>query len=100
VRTVLNEAGLPIKFAYFMNDGLASILTAVNGDKSVEVGLCSKEGFVGLPLAAGFRSSPSRVLVQAAGSGFALSAKDFAVALRECPRLGIALHRGRLQSAP
>jgi hypothetical protein len=30
----------------------------------VEVGLCGKEGFVGLPLAVGFRSSPTRVLVQ------------------------------------
>jgi CRP-like cAMP-binding protein len=98
VRTVLNEAGLPIKFGYFVNDGLASILTTVNGGKSVEVGLCGKEGFVGLALAAGFSSSPTRVLMQVAGSGFRVSAKDFVVALRECPSLGAALQRFALET--
>ncbi len=60
VRTVLNEAGLPIKDVFFMNDGLASILTTLAEGKSVEVGLCGKEGFVGLPLVVGFTSSPTR----------------------------------------
>jgi hypothetical protein len=81
VRTVLNETGLPIKSAYFINGGLASILTTVNGGKSVEVGLCGQEGFVGLPLAAGFSSSPTRILMQVAGSAFRVSAKDFVEAL-------------------
>ncbi len=99
VRTVLNGTGLPIKFAYFINGGLASVLTTVNGGKSVEVGLCGKEGFVGLPLAAGFTSSPTRILMQVAGSGFQVSAKDFAVALRECPSLRIALQRSTLELA-
>jgi CRP-like cAMP-binding protein len=99
VRTVLNETGLRIKFAYFVNDGLASILTTVNGGKSVEVGLCGEEGFVGLPLAAGFTTSPTRILMQVAGSGFRVSAKDFAEALRECPSLRAALQRFTLELA-
>jgi CRP-like cAMP-binding protein len=99
VRTLLNEAGLPIKFAYFLNDGLASILTTVNGGKSVEVGLCGKEGFVGLPLAVGFSSSPTRVLVQVEGSGFRIKAKDLATALQECPSLVAALQRFSLELA-
>lgn len=44
--TLLNEAGEPIKFAFFMNDGLASVLSIMNDGKSVEVGLCGAEGFV------------------------------------------------------
>jgi CRP-like cAMP-binding protein len=99
VRTLLHEPGVPIKYAFFINDGLASILTVVGNGKSVEVGLCGKEGFVGLPLAAGFSSSPTRVLVQVAGSGFRIKAKDLAAALRECPRLEVAVQRFALELA-
>lgn len=91
--TVLIEVGEPVKFAYFLNDGLASTLSIMEDGKSVEVGVCGKEGFVGTPLIAGFSTSPVRVLMQVAGSGFRLSAKDFAVALRECPKLAAALQR-------
>lgn len=99
VRTVLNEAGLPIKDVFFMNDGLASILTTLAEGKSVEVGLCGKEGFVGLPLVVGFTSSPTRALVQVAGSGFKMKAKDFTVALRDCPSLAAVLQRFALEMA-
>jgi CRP-like cAMP-binding protein len=93
VRTVLNEVGEPIKFAFFMNDGLASILSMTSDGKSVEVGLCGREGFVGLPLAAGFKTSPTRVIVQVAGSAFRISAKLLLATLEDCPKLVIGLQR-------
>ncbi len=99
VSTVLNEAGQPIKFVYFMNGGLASILTTAGNGKTVEVGLCGKEGFVGLPLAAGFSSSPTKIFVQVGGNGFRVNAKDFAAVLRKCPQLGGALQRFALELA-
>jgi CRP-like cAMP-binding protein len=97
VSTVLNEVGLPIKHVFFMDEGLASILTTVAGGKSVEVGLCGTEGFIGLPLTVGFSSSPTRIIIQVAGSGFRMSAKDFSAALRKCPSLAAALQRFALQ---
>jgi CRP-like cAMP-binding protein len=93
IHTVLNQIGEPIEFAYFMNDGLGSVLSIMPDGKSVEVGLCGKEGFVGLPLIAGFSTSPTRVIVQVAGSAFKVSAKDLIAALRECPALATALLR-------
>jgi CRP-like cAMP-binding protein len=93
VRTVLNEVDEAIKFAFFMNDGLASILSVTSDGKSVEVGLCGREGFVGLPLTAGLNTSPTRVIVQVAGSGFRISAKHLLAALLECPKLATALQR-------
>jgi CRP-like cAMP-binding protein len=90
---VLNEAGGPVKFAYFLNEGLASILSMTSDGKSVEVGLSGKEGFVGIPLTAGFNSSPTRVIMQVAGSGFRLAAKDLIAALGECPKLATGLQR-------
>jgi CRP-like cAMP-binding protein len=93
MRTLLNEMGQPIKHAFFLNGGLASILNVMNDGKSVEVGLTGREGFVGLPLVVGFATSPTRVLMQVAGSGFRISAEDLKAALRSCPTLEKMLNR-------
>jgi CRP-like cAMP-binding protein len=90
---VLNEAGAPIQYAYFMNSGLASVLNVMQDGKSVEVGLAGKEGFVGVPLLVGFQSSPSRVIIQIEGSAFRLSAKALLKLLPLCPTLEKRLHR-------
>jgi CRP-like cAMP-binding protein len=61
---MLHEVGDTIKSAYFCNTGMISILTVFPDGKSIEAGLVGKEGFVGLPLVAGFKSASSRALVQ------------------------------------
>src|SRR5258708_21772275 len=61
---VLHEAGEPILFAYFINSGLASVLSVLADGTSVEVGLTGKEGFLGLPLIVGLTSSPTRAVTQ------------------------------------
>lgn len=90
---VLNEGGAPIKFCYFINSGLASILSVMASGKSVEVGLVGREGFIGIPLTAGFTTSPTRAVMQVSGSGFRITAADVKNALRKCPNLAVALHR-------
>jgi CRP-like cAMP-binding protein len=91
--TVLSEVNEPIKFVFFMNSGLASLLTVMGDGKTVEVGLCGIEGFIGLPITAGFSSSPMRVIAQVAGSAFRMSAKDLIVVLGECPKLATGIQR-------
>jgi CRP-like cAMP-binding protein len=93
VRTVLNEIDQPIEFAFFINDGLASVLSIMKNGKSVEVGLCGTEGFIGLPLLAGFNSSPTRVIMQVAGSAFRISAANLIAVLQKSPKLAMALQR-------
>jgi CRP-like cAMP-binding protein len=66
---VLHEPGEPIRFGYFLNSGLASVLTVLTEGKSVEVGLTGKEGFVGLPLLVGFSTSPTRTVIQSTPQG-------------------------------
>lgn len=95
VRThdVLNEAGAPIRYVYFMNSGLASVLNVMSDGKSVEVGLTGKEGFVGLPLVVGFTTSGTRVIVQIEGSAFRANANVFMEILRKCRILETRLNR-------
>jgi hypothetical protein len=52
--SVLHEADATITFAYFPNEGLASVLNVMSDGKSVEVGLLGTDGFVGTPLVAGY----------------------------------------------
>jgi CRP-like cAMP-binding protein len=91
--SLLNEMGAPIKFSYFVNSGLASILSIMTTGKSVEVGLVGREGFIGLPLIAGFSTSPTRNIMQIGGTAYRISAVDLKESLRNCPNLGIALNR-------
>ncbi|MGA6983894.1 MAG: Crp/Fnr family transcriptional regulator [Candidatus Sulfotelmatobacter sp.] len=90
---ILNEAEGEIEDTYFMNSGLASVLNVMKDGKSVEVGLTGKEGFVGLPVIVGFKSSPSRVIVQVSGSAFRLNTPALLKALRKCSELQRRLHR-------
>ena len=90
---VLNEDGMSIQYAYFMNSGLASVLNVMQDGKSVEVGLTGKEGFVGLPLIVGFKTSPARVIVQIAGSAYRISANALIDILPKCRTLEKRLHR-------
>jgi CRP-like cAMP-binding protein len=89
----LNETFEPIETAYFVNGGLASVLNIMEDGKSVEVGWMGKEGFAGIPLLVGFKTSPSRVVMQIGGSAFKIRAKDFAALLPGCPQLERSLFR-------
>src|ERR1700688_3597188 len=71
---LLNEMGEAIEFCYFMNSGMTSILTILVDGKGVEVGLTGKEGFIGLPLIVGLKTSATRAVVQITGSAFKVSA--------------------------
>jgi CRP-like cAMP-binding protein len=93
VHGILNEIGKPIAHAYFVNHGLISIVTAMSDGKSVEVGVTGKEGFVGLPLVVGFATSPTRAIVQIAGAGLKISARDLKSVISTCPALEKSLQR-------
>jgi CRP-like cAMP-binding protein len=84
---VLQESGQPIKYVYFMDSGLASVLNSMRDGKTVEVGLTGKEGCTGLPIAAGLRTSASLIVVQVGGSAFRMTAAALSKAICECPML-------------
>ena len=93
INTILHDVSEPIKFAYFINEGLASIVNVMADGKSVEVGLTGKEGFTGTPLLAGLRSSFTRAITQIAGSAFRIKSAELVALLPDCPKLDMALNR-------
>lgn len=90
---LMHEAGEVIRSAYFLNNGMASVLTVLPDGKSVEVGLIGKEGFVGLPVAFGFKTNPLRVVVQSDATGYRVDAQTLRKILPQCPELEKQIQR-------
>jgi CRP-like cAMP-binding protein len=87
VHHMLHETGDTLKSAWFCNSGMISILSVFPDGKSVEVGLVGKEGFVGLPLVAGFRTASTRAIAQIEASAFRIDSEKLAGLLPQCTRL-------------
>jgi CRP-like cAMP-binding protein len=90
---VIYEPGETIKSGYFVNTGLISVLAVQPDGKSVEVGLIGNEGFAGVPLLVGYRSSPTRLITQGDGTAYRCQAETLQQLARQLPRLERQLHR-------
>ena len=90
---VMHEATEVIRSAYFMNNGMASVLTVQPDGRSVEVGLIGKEGFVGLPIIFGFKTSPLRIITQGDGTAYRADVPTLKKLLPTCPQLEKQLQR-------
>jgi CRP-like cAMP-binding protein len=90
---VLHEAGDKIRFGYFVEMGLLSIVSIQPNGKSVEVGLIGTGGFAGMPVVDGFSTSPHRCIVQTDGTAYRIEAAALRDVLRSCPELHAELHR-------
>ena len=90
---VLAEFGDKIKYVYFVNSGIVSLLAPVDKHASVEVGLIGREGMVGISLLLGVGVSPVRVLVQGTGSAMRMDAASFRAEIKRTPALTQGLNR-------
>ena len=90
---VLYEPGKQIKYVYFPNDSLVSLLTLVDRHQALEVGLVGREGMVGIPLSLGSSISPVRALVQGTGTAMRMNAAPFLKELGQSLALHLELHR-------
>jgi len=75
------EPGDVIRQVYFPNSGIISLLSAVGERSLLEVGIVGNEGFVGLPVFLGVKTSNNRAIVQGAGAALTMKTADF---LAEC----------------
>lgn len=61
-------------FGYFLEEGIASVVVALENGSSVEVGIVGFEGVVGVPILLGAPPAADRTFMQIAGSGFRIPA--------------------------
>jgi CRP-like cAMP-binding protein len=76
VKTVLYDAEVTPKYAYFITSGIASVVTTLLEGGSAEIGLIGHEGLVGAFHLLGPAKVPSRCFMQLPGTGLRLTLKD------------------------
>jgi|SRR5580704_4902873 CRP-like cAMP-binding protein len=74
---VLHEPGEKLDFAYFLNDGMTSIVALSRDGRSVEVGITGKEGMVGMALTVGLQRGTFRAIMQMSGRGMRMRSDVF-----------------------
>jgi CRP-like cAMP-binding protein len=72
---VLYEAGETLRHLYFPIDSIVSLLYIMKDGASAEIAVVGNEGAVGVSLFMGGETTPSRAIVQSAGSAFRLSGR-------------------------
>ena len=85
----LYEPGVAIKYVYFPNDSIISLISKMSETPWLEVGMVGNEGMAGLAVFMGAISSPTRALVQGSGTAMRMSS---AAVRTEANQLG-SLHR-------
>ena len=67
-RHVIIVADQPIRHVYFLEDGIASIVSATPGEESTEIGIFGREGFSGSAILLGTDRSPHQAYMQVDGT--------------------------------
>jgi CRP-like cAMP-binding protein len=79
----LYEANQPIHFVYFLDTGVASLVSTMKNGQAAEVGTIGNEGVVGLPIVFGDATTLTSVYMQVRGFGLKIKATSFREAIRE-----------------
>jgi CRP-like cAMP-binding protein len=86
---VLYESGGKLTHVYFPTTAIVSLLYVMEDGGSAEIAVVGYEGLVGISLFMGGETTPSRAVVQSAGSGFRLKAS---LVMEEFNQAGPVLH--------
>jgi len=73
---VIYESGDDLKHVYFPTDSIVSLLYVMENGASAEISVVGNDGIVGIAVFMGGISTPSRAVVQSAGSAYRLSAEQ------------------------
>jgi CRP-like cAMP-binding protein len=93
VGDVLSEPGDPIRYIYFPNDCLISMMAVAEVRMTLEVGLVGREGMLGATVALGHDTTQVRAVVQRPGSASRIDADLFRAAFTRSPALQRVLYR-------
>ncbi|WP_246642201.1 Crp/Fnr family transcriptional regulator [Rhizobium laguerreae] len=95
VNDVLVEQDRPIEHVYFVEDGIASVVTISPAGRPLEVSNVGREGMTGVSILFDLDRTPLRTFVQVAGSGYRIQVP----ALLEAVETRLALRKRLLRYA-
>lgn len=89
----LIEPGELVRYAFFPIDSYISLISPINPQAQLEVGLVGNEGMVGISLVLGVADAPLRGLVQGAGLAWRFDAATIRREISRSPALRRGLNR-------
>jgi CRP-like cAMP-binding protein len=89
----LYEVGQPIEHVYFIERGVASIVTLMADGSTSEVGMIGPEGLVGLAGLLGAEASAQHIVVQIPGTALRMNAAACKAAFDQRPTFRAIVHR-------
>lgn len=92
-RQSLYRAHKAIRFVYFIETGVGSLVNMMANGDAAEVGTIGNEGVVGLPLVLEDERAPMDVYVQVPGTGFRMKASLFKRELAHSASMRTVMHR-------
>lgn len=92
-RRLLYDINTPIRDVYFIEKGVASIVSILTDNTAVETCTCGREGMVGLPLFLSADSTATQALQQIPGAAYRLPSEAFLAELERGPELRYWLGR-------
>jgi hypothetical protein len=90
---ILFEPGDLLRYVYFPNNSIISLLSAVDKREHLEVGIVGNDGMAGLPVFMGVNRSRTRGLVQGAGDAMRMTATSLGKEVGNGGALHKLLHR-------
>jgi CRP-like cAMP-binding protein len=76
MRQIIYEVGAPLEHVYFIEQGIALIVTMMTDGETIESGMIGLEGIVGVPAFFGDTVSGQHVIVQAPGSALRIGTAE------------------------
>lgn len=93
LKEVLCEVGAPLESIYFIEEGVASVLTRMADGSTIEVGMIGREGIVGAAALLGGEVSAQHVVVQVPGTALRMKAAECRAAFEQSAAFRAAVLR-------
>jgi CRP-like cAMP-binding protein len=93
LKHLLYQVGAPLDWIYFIEQGVASILTSMANGSTIEVGMVGSEGIVGAAALMGGEASAQQIVVQVPGAALKMPAAKCKEAFDQSPAFRAAVLR-------
>jgi CRP-like cAMP-binding protein len=93
LKQMLYRIGAPLDTVYFIEDGVASILTGMANGTTIEVGMVGREGIAGVAALLGNEASIHQIVVQVHGVALKMPVAQCRVAFDQSPAFRAAVLR-------
>ena len=91
-RQSLYRANEAIRYVYFIETGVGSLVNTMANGQAAEVGTIGNEGVVGLPLLLADDRAPTTVYIQVPGAGLRMKASLFTEEFARSPSMRTVMH--------